>query len=113
MRVAEWLLCTHIAQVGPDDLRRNALMQLLVHLAKRDAFYTLRTQEQLGYIVAMFNMQEMAVNDVRFVLQSNGFSAAHLASRTEAFIHKFCSGLAGGFPSWRSLAAIISMLHEF
>jgi secreted Zn-dependent insulinase-like peptidase len=40
-------------QVGPDDLRRNALTALLVQLAKRDAFNTLRTQQQLGYIVHM------------------------------------------------------------
>jgi secreted Zn-dependent insulinase-like peptidase len=40
-------------QVGPDDLRRNALAGLLVQLAKRDAFNTLRTEQQLGYIVHM------------------------------------------------------------
>lgn len=40
-------------QVGPDDLNRNALTALLVQLAKRDAFNTLRTQQQLGYIVHM------------------------------------------------------------
>jgi secreted Zn-dependent insulinase-like peptidase len=40
-------------QVGPDELRRNALTGLLVQLAKRDAFNTLRTQQQLGYIVHM------------------------------------------------------------
>ena len=39
------------AQVGPDDLARNALLQLLVQACKRDAFHTLRTVEQLGYMV--------------------------------------------------------------
>ena len=34
-------------QVGPDELRRNALLQLLVHLGKRDAFNELRTQQQV------------------------------------------------------------------
>lgn len=38
-------------QVGPDDLARNALLQLLVQATKRDAFHTLRTVEQLGYMV--------------------------------------------------------------
>lgn len=42
------------AQVGPDDLRRNALVELLVQCCKRDAFHTLRTVEQLGYMVTSF-----------------------------------------------------------
>ena len=34
-------------QVGPDDLRRNALAGLLVQCLKREAFYQLRTIEQV------------------------------------------------------------------
>ena len=37
-----------LPQVGPDDLHRNALLQLLVHLGKRDAFNELRTQQQVS-----------------------------------------------------------------
>jgi hypothetical protein len=44
-------------QVGPDSLRSNTLTGLLVQLAKRDAFNTLRTQQQLGYIVHMWALQ--------------------------------------------------------
>jgi secreted Zn-dependent insulinase-like peptidase len=47
------LLLPLLLQVGPDSLRSNALTGLLVQLAKRDAFNTLRTQQQLGYIVHM------------------------------------------------------------
>ena len=38
-------------QAGPDELRRNAQVSLLVHCTKREAFHTLRTVEQLGYMV--------------------------------------------------------------
>ncbi len=38
-------------QAGPDELRRNALVSLLVQCTKREAFHTLRTVEQLGYMV--------------------------------------------------------------
>ena len=38
-------------QAGPDELRRNALVRLLVQCTKREAFHTLRTVEQLGYMV--------------------------------------------------------------
>lgn len=39
--------------MGPDDLQRNAVGQLLAQLARRDAFHQLRTQQQLGYLVHM------------------------------------------------------------
>ncbi len=41
-------------QAGPDELRRNALVSLLVQCTKREAFHTLRTVEQLGYMVGLF-----------------------------------------------------------
>lgn len=40
------LPCT--PQVGPDDLRMNALAELVTQIGKRDAFHQLRTVEQLG-----------------------------------------------------------------
>lgn len=75
-------------QVGPDALATNALAQLLVQLGKRDAFYQLRTQEQLGYIVHMYVGSEQGVGSVNFLLQSDKFPAAHLAARVEAYVAK-------------------------
>lgn len=73
-------------QVGPDDLRRNALSQLLVQLTKRDAFYQLRTQEQLGYIVSLFPSSELGVSSIQAVVQSASHSAAHCVGRIDAFV---------------------------
>jgi hypothetical protein len=59
-----WLLAVLLCpghQVGPDDLRSNALAGLLVQLSKRDAFNKLRTQQQLGYIVHMYGSNELGV----------------------------------------------------
>ena len=44
------LLCCvcHCVQIGPDDPHTNALAELATHIGKRDAFYQLRTVEQLG-----------------------------------------------------------------
>lgn len=36
-----------LVQVGPNEVRRNALLQLLMHIGKRDAFAILRTQQQV------------------------------------------------------------------
>ncbi|KAL6746748.1 insulinase-like metalloprotease [Haematococcus lacustris] len=62
-------------QVGPDDLRNNALLQLLVHLGKRDAFNILRTQQQLGYVVSLFNNHELGAHHLELVVQSSSFPA--------------------------------------
>jgi len=82
-----------VYQVGPDDLRTNALLQLLVHMGKRDAFNTLRTQQQLGYIVSMFNNHELGVHHLEVVIQSSVYPACHLAARAEAFIEQLATQL--------------------
>lgn len=49
-------------QVGPDEERSNALVDLLVHCAKRDVFHVLRTQEQLGYLVFLSAWTNLSVH---------------------------------------------------
>lgn len=49
-------------QVGPDEARSNALVDLLVHCAKRDVFHVLRTQEQLGYLVFLSSWTNLSVH---------------------------------------------------
>mmetsp|Transcript_10931 Transcript_10931/g.29980 ORF Transcript_10931/g.29980 Transcript_10931/m.29980 type:complete len:1056 (-) Transcript_10931:352-3519(-) len=80
-------------QVGPDELRTNALLQLLVHMSKRDAFNTLRTQQQLGYIVALFNNHELGIHHIEFVIQSTSHSVPSLCTRVEAFVQQLCTEL--------------------
>lgn len=57
--------------MGPDDLRRNALGQLLAQLARRDAFHQLRTQQQLGYLVHMSSWTTLSVRSLVRSLQPN------------------------------------------
>ena len=45
------MACSITCQVGPDEVRSNALVEALAQLARRAAFNQLRTVEQLGYIV--------------------------------------------------------------
>ena len=64
----------HPSQVGPDDLRRNALAGLLVQCLKREAFYQLRTVEQ----VLVWHVLSLAF--ARWVLRRNSHGpSAHLA----------------------------------
>ncbi|GIM02423.1 hypothetical protein Vretimale_7295 [Volvox reticuliferus] len=73
-------------QVGPDDLRRNALRSLFVHLAKRDAFSELRTRQQLGYIVSLHGGSEHGVGYVEMLVQSNAYDAVELCHRLDDFM---------------------------
>lgn len=72
--------------MGPDDLARNALAELAVRCCRRDAFHTLRTIEQLGYMVWLAGVPTLTVRAVAFVVQSSAFSAEHLEARCEAFV---------------------------
>ena len=49
-------------QVGLDEERSNALVDLLVHCAKRDVFHVLRTQQQLGYLVFLSSWTNLSVH---------------------------------------------------
>jgi insulysin len=73
-------------QVGPDDLHRNALLDLLLQCGKRDAFHTLRTVEQLGYMVWLTQHSVLSVHAAALIVQSAAFGAAHLEARVEAFV---------------------------
>jgi len=74
-------------QVGPDnDLQANALCELLVHVAKREAFYQLRTVEQLGYLTWCFQHSTVTVKSICFLIQSSAHSAGYLESRISAFL---------------------------
>ncbi|GLC45843.1 hypothetical protein PLESTM_001791300 [Pleodorina starrii] len=83
-------------QVGPDDLRLNALRSLLVHLAKRDAFNELRTRQQLGYIVSLHGGAEHGVAYLEMLVQSNAYDAAELGRRLDDFMDNF---LETGLPA--------------
>ncbi|EFJ46374.1 hypothetical protein VOLCADRAFT_105585 [Volvox carteri f. nagariensis] len=76
-------------QVGLDDLRRNALRALLVHLAKRDAFSELRTRQQLGYIVSLHGGSEHGMGYVEMLVQSNAYDAQELCRRLDSFMQWF------------------------
>jgi insulysin len=72
--------------VGTDEVRRNALAELLVQLTKREAFAQLRTREQLGYIVSLFSAKDSGVYSLQLVVQSSSHSAEHIRGRAETFV---------------------------
>lgn len=85
---------TVVYQVGPDDPATNALAELLVHIGRRDAFYQLRTVEQLGYLTFFTSHSLQTVSTVAFIIQSSAKTAAYLESRVEAFLPQLQHRLA-------------------
>ncbi|XXG56482.1 hypothetical protein AAC387_Pa03g3877 [Persea americana] len=83
----------HYIQVHQDDLRLNVILQLFVLIAKQQAFYQLRTVEQLGYITFLAHSIDSGINGVHLVVQSTIKDPAQLDSRVEAFLQTFESKL--------------------
>ncbi|KAL6770545.1 hypothetical protein ACKKBF_B31700 [Auxenochlorella protothecoides x Auxenochlorella symbiontica] len=82
-------------QAGRDDVRRNALVDLVGHLGKREAFHTLRTVEQLGYITHLSAFWMLTVSNILVLIQSSAHSARYLQSRIDAFLPKLADSLRG------------------
>ncbi len=76
-------------QVGQTEPRlRGAL--LIIGRRLQDAYYqSLRTQQQLGYIVWAGMGQTKKTLNVSFIVQSGAYSADVLLERTDAFIPRF------------------------
>lgn len=84
-----------IVQGAKDDIYHQMLAELLVQIGSSEAFTQLRTVEQLGYIVFMITSRDCGVYSIRFMLQSNKFSAQHLEDRVEVFLGYLANHLKG------------------
>lgn len=84
-----------VFQIGPDDLRTNTLAELVVQALKRDAFSTLRTKQQLGYMVFLLTRLDYTVHGIQFVLQSAEYHAAYLEERVDDYVER-ASGVLDG-----------------
>ena len=62
------------------------IFQLLAHVGKREAFYQLRTVEQLGYVVFFSTYAVQTVTHLLILIQSSEYSAAYLDSRALTFL---------------------------
>lgn len=72
-------------QCGVQDTRDNALVELFCQVISESSFNVLRTQEQLGYIVASGVRNFGGVQGVRIIVQSEK-SPSYLEERIENFI---------------------------
>lgn len=72
-------------QCGAQTLRENAMVELFCQVIGEACFNVLRTQEQLGYIVASGVRNFGGVQGIRVIVQSDK-SPAHLDERIENFI---------------------------
>lgn len=87
----------YLFQVGPTAVgplaRQSALYRLAAHLLREPFFDSLRTKQQLGYIVQAGARVDASVRGFRLLIQSNKVGAEELRRRIDAF-------LAVTFPAW-------------
>lgn len=72
-------------QCGEQSTHQNALVELFCQVISESSFNVLRTQEQLGYIVASGVRNFGGVQGVRIIVQSDK-SPSYLDERIENFI---------------------------
>jgi len=73
-------------QIGPKAPRLSSLVELLVQIVAPLTFDTLRTKEQLGYIVATAPKTTSGIEGVLFIVQSMKMHPVDLDARVEAFL---------------------------
>jgi insulysin len=73
-------------QIGPTTPRTGAVLELLNQIVMPLAFDTLRTKEQLGYIVATSSRSTLGVDSWLVIVQSAKADPVHLDQRIEAWI---------------------------
>jgi len=82
-------------QVGLQETRTNAILELFCQIVNEPAFDTLRTKEQLGYIVFSGVRRSNGVQGLRVIVQSDQ-SASYVDDRIEAFLAKMGSEILDG-----------------
>merc|ERR1712096_450767 len=84
-------LVTNYYQKGAGSLRDHAVLESIVQLMEEPVFDTLRTQEQLGYSVAMTLRNTYGVLGLSVTVntQATKFTAEHVEQRIENFFKEF------------------------
>ena len=83
-----------VFQIGLDSPKRNVTLQLWVQIAERAAFHSLRSVEQIGYIVCVMGWDSHQVKNVYFILQSSTHHPVAIDASVEKFLVEFEKRLA-------------------
>lgn len=76
-------------QIGIYDPASSVALAVLAHVLKEPFFDTLRTKEQLGYLVFSGVREQHGVEGLRLLLQSSTTDPSSLDTRVEAFLANF------------------------
>lgn len=82
-------------QGDSDSLKERALMSLLANIVSSAFYNELRTEKQLGYVVAAFPMHINRVPGISFIVQSPVASVDELQSEFERFSQHFNESIRG------------------
>lgn len=85
-------IVTNYYQVGPCDLKLECLMDLVELIVEEPLFNQLRTQEQLGYSLGIY--QRIGYGIMAFVITINTQETKHTADYVERRIETFRAGMS-------------------
>mmetsp|Transcript_35440 Transcript_35440/g.99870 ORF Transcript_35440/g.99870 Transcript_35440/m.99870 type:complete len:1027 (-) Transcript_35440:134-3214(-) len=80
-------------QVGPETAPSNGLLDVSVQILREPAFDTLRTKQQLGYIVFTSALSSNGIQGLRLIIQSSVADGEYLEQRAVGFLEGFASTL--------------------
>jgi len=79
----------YVVGPGGEDLKRDACLTMVSHMASVSAFQKLRTEEQLGYIVQSSLWAEHHVSGILVLIQGNRLPPCQMDERIEEWIASF------------------------
>jgi insulysin len=79
-------ICVYLQTGVASDLKGRVLLKLATHIIQEPAFDSLRTKQQLGYIVWTGEANDAGVCGLKCIVQSDKFVTATLDARIEGFL---------------------------
>lgn len=89
----------NLYQVGPDETRLNSLLELFVQVTSNECYDTLRTQQQLGYLVWSGARSDFGISAYRVLVQSPTHPPHELDQRIEAWLGSMADYIKGLTPA--------------
>ena len=81
-------------QIGPETLRLECLMGIIENYLEEPCFDSLRTKEQLGYIVSSYAHKMRGINNFMILVQSSTHCPGQIIERITAFLDSMKTEIA-------------------
>ncbi|HSC76904.1 MAG TPA: insulinase family protein [Pseudomonadales bacterium] len=101
-------------QASGDDVTQQVRMAMLAQVSGSPFFHSLRTQQQLGYIVSASYMPLARVPGISFLVQSPSTGVGDINQRADTFIREYFQFISAQNDAWfeQQKQALLTQLQE-